>query len=99
YPRALHSFPTRRSSDLRSPDNTHGTAIASVIGANANNAKGMVGIAPDSRMELYVACWAEQGVFGAVCDSFTLAKALDTLLNDPRSEEHTSELQSRENLV
>jgi len=67
----------------RSPDNTHGTAIASVIGANANNAKGMVGIAPDSRMELYVACWAEQGVFGAVCDSFTLAKALDTLLNDP----------------
>src|SRR5690606_15521474 len=46
-------------------------------------ARGMVGIAPDSKMELYVACWAEQGVFGAVCDSFTLAKALDTLLDDP----------------
>ena len=67
----------------KSPNSTHGTAVASVIGANANNARGMVGIAPDSKMELYVACWAEQGAFGAVCDSFTLAKALDTLLDDP----------------
>jgi subtilisin family serine protease len=67
----------------KSPNSTHGTAVASVIGANANNARGMVGIAPGSKMELYVACWAEQGAFGAVCDSFTLAKALDTLLNDP----------------
>ena len=65
------------------PNSTHGTAVASVIGANANNARGMVGIAPDSKMELYVACWGEPGAFGAVCDSFTLAKALDTLLNDP----------------
>lgn len=67
----------------RPPDSTHGTAVASVIGANANNARGMVGIAPDAKMELYVACWAERGAFAAVCNSFTLAKALDALLDDP----------------
>ena len=66
----------------KSPNGTHGTAVASVIGANANNARGMVGIAPASVMALYVACWAENGAFNAVCDSFTLAKALDALLND-----------------
>ena len=60
----------------------HGTAVASVIGANAENARGIVGIAPDSEMEVYVACWAEHGTFNAVCDSFTLAKALDALLRD-----------------
>lgn len=60
----------------------HGTAIASVIGANANNARGIVGVAPESVMELYVACRAEDGAFNAVCDSFTLAKALDALLED-----------------
>ncbi|MEX2124746.1 MAG: S8 family serine peptidase [Woeseia sp.] len=63
-----------------SPNAEHGTAVASVIGANANNAKGIVGIAPDSVMELYVACRAEEGALNAVCDSFTLAKALDAIL-------------------
>jgi len=61
---------------------THGTAVASVIGANAENARGIVGIAPDAEMEVYVACWAEHSRFNAVCDSFTLAKALDALLQD-----------------
>jgi len=66
----------------KSPNGTHGTAVASVIGANANNARGMVGIAPAAQMALYVACWAEHGGFNAVCDSFTLAKALDAVLED-----------------
>lgn len=66
----------------KSPNGTHGTAVASVIGANANNARGMVGVAPAALMELYVACWAEHGGFNAVCDSFTLAKALDAVLED-----------------
>lgn len=64
-------------------DANHGTAVASVIGATANNARGMVGIAPESVMELYVACWAEAGTEHAVCDSFTLAKALDEIINNP----------------
>jgi subtilisin family serine protease len=63
-------------------DVEHGTVIAGAIGANANNAKGIVGIAPESIIELYVACWAESEVLNAVCDSFSLAKALDALLDD-----------------
>ncbi len=61
----------------------HGTAVASVIGANANNTKGIVGIAPEARLELFVSCWTEDTADNAICDSFTLAKALDTLLDEP----------------
>ena len=61
----------------------HGTAVASVIGANANNAKGIVGIAPKARLELFVSCWSDDATDNAICDSFTLAKALDTLLEEP----------------
>jgi subtilisin family serine protease len=59
----------------------HGTVVAGVIGANANNAKGIVGIAPESAVELYVACWAESEAIKAVCDSFSLARALDAVLD------------------
>lgn len=61
----------------------HGTAVASIIGANANNAKGIVGIAPEASLELFVSCWAHKELNKAICDTFTLAKALDTLLDDP----------------
>ena len=64
-------------------DAEHGTAVASVIGANANNATGIVGIAPEAKLELFVSCWADVTSNNAICDSFTLAKALDTLLDDP----------------
>jgi subtilisin family serine protease len=61
----------------------HGTAVASLIAANANNAKGIVGVAPDAQIEMFVACWNEPGSAHAVCNSFTLAKALDALLAEP----------------
>ncbi len=64
-------------------DAEHGTAVASVIGASANNATGIVGIAPEAKLELFVSCWADTTSEHAICDSFTLAKALDTLLDDP----------------
>lgn len=64
-------------------DRHHGTAVASVIAASANNAKGMVGVAPEAKIDLYVACWSDPGSDIAICDSFTLAKALDTLLERP----------------
>lgn len=77
----------RRMEDFASngtaPDRDHGTAVTSVIAASANNAKGIVGIAPEAKIELYVACWSEARSDVAVCDSFTLAKALDTLLERP----------------
>ena len=61
----------------------HGTAVASVIGAIANNALGIVGVAPEASMDVFVSCWEESGNRHAVCTSFTLAKALDALLDDP----------------
>ena len=64
-------------------ESLHGTAVASVIGARANNARGIVGIAPDATIDAYVACWSGDRGKGAVCDSFTLSKALDTALEEP----------------
>jgi hypothetical protein len=55
----------------------HGTAMAGVIAAVANNHVGIVGIAPLARLEVFEACWqlvADQD--GAACNTFTLAQAL-----------------------
>ena len=65
------------------PHREHGTAVSSVIAARANNSKGIVGVAPGSEIDLYVACWSSPGKESAVCDSFSLAKALDSLLDRP----------------
>jgi subtilisin family serine protease len=62
-------------------DAGHGTAVASVIAATANNARGIVGVAPESVLEVYVACWSEGAALHAVCDSFTLARALDAIVD------------------
>lgn len=67
----------------KSADKNHGTAIASVIGARSNNALGIVGIAPEATLELYVSCWSGGALKAAVCDSFSLSKALDAMLKDP----------------
>lgn len=67
----------------RVPDVAHGTAIMSIIVANSNNAAGIIGVAPEATLQLLVACWSEQASPTAVCNSFTLAKAFDTLLDAP----------------
>ena len=55
----------------------HGTEIAGVIGAVANNREGIVGIAPGARLLLFKACWqARSDADAARCNSFTLARAL-----------------------
>lgn len=67
----------------RTDDRDHGTAIASVIGARSNNALGVVGIAPEASLELYVSCWSGGDDQPALCDTFSLLKALDEMLKDP----------------
>jgi hypothetical protein len=55
----------------------HGTEMAGVIGAVANNGEGIVGIAPGARLLLFKACWqARSDADAARCNSFTLARAL-----------------------
>ena len=76
----------RRISDYTSRDTKadlhHGTAVVSVIAANANNSLGIAGVAPEADVDAHVACWAADGN-GAACSSFTLAKAVDALVEDP----------------
>jgi hypothetical protein len=61
----------------------HGTAVAGVIGAAANNGIGVVGVAPSAQLSVLRACWYRRGdTGGAVCDSFTLAKALSYALEN-----------------
>jgi subtilisin family serine protease len=71
------------SNEGESADQIHGTAVASVIGARSNNTLGIVGIAPQATLELYVSCWSGGATRPATCDSFSLSKALDSMLEDP----------------
>jgi subtilisin family serine protease len=60
----------------------HGTQVAGVIAAVANNGLGIVGVAPSVQVLSYRACWpAEIGSSAARCNSFTLAQALGAAIN------------------
>jgi subtilisin family serine protease len=59
----------------------HGTSVAGIIVAKADNGIGIVGIAPGARLMPLRACWQQaQDVGSALCSSFTLAKALQYAL-------------------
>lgn len=53
----------------------HGTGVAGIIAAQANNRLGIVGVAPDARLLGLRACWQRTPV-ATVCDSLSLARAL-----------------------
>jgi subtilisin family serine protease len=53
----------------------HGTGVAGIIAAVADNHVGIAGVAPHARLMALRACWQE-GSSGAVCDTLSLAKAL-----------------------
>jgi subtilisin family serine protease len=56
----------------------HGTAVAGVIAAAADNQVGIVGVAPQAELFALKACWQKApGKRDAMCDSYTLAKAVD----------------------
>jgi subtilisin family serine protease len=56
----------------------HGTAVAGVLAADANNEVGIVGVAPQAELLALKACWPQRaGARDAVCNSYTLAKAVD----------------------
>lgn len=56
----------------------HGTGVAGVIAAKADNGIGIVGVAPGARLLGLRACWQMAATATAtVCDSLSLAKALN----------------------
>lgn len=60
----------------------HGTAVAGVIAAVADNHIGIVGIAPDARLLALKACWqTPHASTPATCNSFTLAQALASAID------------------
>lgn len=54
----------------------HGTAVAGIIAANANNGQGIVGVAPRTNLLALRACWPAAAPGSARCNTFTLAQAL-----------------------
>ncbi|MBX2839566.1 MAG: S8 family serine peptidase [Gammaproteobacteria bacterium] len=58
-------------------NDTHGTAVAGIIAAAADNDTGMVGVAPEAKIVGLKACWRRSDSASATCNSYTLAKALN----------------------
>lgn len=54
----------------------HGTAVAGIIAAKADNRIGIAGIAPGARLLGLRACWQVSGSASTICDTLSLAKAL-----------------------
>jgi subtilisin family serine protease len=61
---------------------SHGTEVAGIIAANADNHQGIVGIAPKAILSVYKACWYPPAPnAGASCNTFSLAKALAGIID------------------
>jgi len=55
----------------------HGTAVAGVLAATADNGVGIVGIAPDVEILAFKSCWQAEAGRPDLCNTLTLAAALD----------------------
>jgi subtilisin family serine protease len=66
--------------DAKFTHDVHGTEVSGVIAAVADNGIGIVGVAPDARIIALKACWQSTGGGSAVCNSFTLAQALEAAI-------------------
>jgi subtilisin family serine protease len=61
----------------------HGTAVAGVIAAGANNEVGIVGVAPGAEIYALKACWPRTpGSREAECNSYTLALAVESAIDE-----------------
>ena len=76
HPDLIGQVPIRQDFVLDHPatPEQHGTAVAGIIAALANNGMGIAGVAPGARLMALRACWQETE--DTVCDTLSLAKAL-----------------------
>lgn len=59
----------------------HGTQVAGVIAAIADGKRGVLGVAPQSHLLAFKACWPlRENAAEAACNSFTLAQALQAAI-------------------
>src|SRR5690606_41325005 len=91
----LHSFPTRRSSDLSDPNGGDATTKVSVC---SSLFKLREEAARKTLAEYSALCGVPVEEIEGLAREFT-SHGKKAVANSHRSEEHTSELQSRENLV
>lgn len=79
----LHGRIARTENFVEGGDQTfrqdrHGTAVAGIIVARADNDIGIVGVAPEAQVLALKACWHQSVADAkAVCSSWTLARAID----------------------
>src|SRR5207237_10682136 len=95
-PRYLHSFPTRRSSDLEYSIGEGTLAIACVGEQWRPSNQGTSAALEVENLEDAITRLEERKISYDKVDSPVCRMAI---IEDPRSEEHTSELQSHLNLV
>ena len=77
HPDLAGQFQSRRNFVPDHPDTPelHGTGVAGVIAAVADNRMGIVGVAPGARLMALRACW-QQGGASTICNTLSLAEAL-----------------------
>jgi subtilisin family serine protease len=69
--------------DVRFRQDRHGTAVAGIISAAANNKRGIVGVAPAVEIVALKACWQlGSGSEASRCNSLTIAQALAAALEE-----------------
>ncbi len=71
----------RNFADSPATGEAHGTAVAGIIAARADDGIGIAGIAPEAKLYALRACQQPDHAAIATCTSFTLAKALQFALD------------------